>query len=507
MDRKGRGLLASLLRSCTPAGDDPSMRLPIRVKIFLTLLLACVLVVVGTGAFVHWSMERGLMELADARESRRIADIGERLVAIYARDGSWETLAKDRRLWILTLLDRGENEAGVRRGRLPPWSRLGGEGPREWPPVPPIEHRQEIGRPVPLELRLMLLDSAGVPIYGRQSLIPTARPYPLEHDGKTVGILALIPGPAFHDLPELELQSRQGGRLLVIALGMLAISAALAYPLSRRLVRPIRELQNAARQLAAGDFSTRVRVQGGDEIARLGRDINALAAVLGQNEAARRRWVADISHELRTPIALLRAELEAFQDGVRPFDRGAVDYLHGDVLRLGRLVNDLHELSVTDLGALSYRMEETDLRAVLDADLDAYRCRFAAAGLGLELRDYSGESPVLEADPDRLSQLFRNLLGNSLQYTDPGGRLVVTLKREGGRLTLDFEDTAPGVPLEALPRLFDRLYRVDESRSRHTGGSGLGLAIVRNVVEAHGGTIVAKPSQTGGLWIRIELPA
>jgi two-component system sensor histidine kinase BaeS len=308
------------------------------------------------------------------------------------------------------------------------------------------------------------------------------------------------------DLPELELQSRQWGRLWVIALGMVAISAALAYPLSRRLVRPVRDLQEAARRLAAGDFATRVRVQGGDEIARLGRDINALATVLGQNEAARRRWVADISHELRTPIALLRAELEALQDGVRPLDRGAVDALHEDVLRLGRLVDDLHELSVTDLGALSYRMEETDLRAVLESDLDTFRPRFAAAQLSLRLQNRVPGSLIVQADADRLSQLFRNLLANSLQYTDPGGGLRVVLGRDGGRATIDFQDSAPGVPPESLPRLFERLYRVDDSRSRHTGGSGLGLAIARNVVEAHGGTIGALPSPAGGLWIHIELP-
>jgi two-component system, OmpR family, sensor histidine kinase BaeS len=501
------------------------MRLPIRAKLFLTLLLACVLVVVGTGAFVHWSLERGLMELADARELRRIEEIGERLIAIHTRDGSWATLAQDRQQWIAALIghredgppgaqggppeDRGGppgDWGGPRRGHLPPWLRRSLAEPGEWPPLPPIERREQTGRPVPLELRLMLLDAADAPIYARKSLLPGARRHPLERDGKPIGTLVVTQGPAFHDLPELELQASQWGRLWIIALGMVAISAALAYPLSRRLVRPVRELQEAARRLAAGDFATRVRVQGGDEIARLGRDINALATVLGQNEAARRRWVADISHELRTPIALLRAELEALQDGVRTLDRGAVDALHGDVLRLGRLVQDLHELSVTDLGALSYRMEETDLRAVLESDLDAYRPRFAAAHLTLTLNDRAPGPLLLQADGDRLSQLLRNLLANSLQYTDPGGGLAVVLGRDAGHATIDFQDSAPGVPPEALPRLFERLYRVDASRSRHTGGSGLGLAIARNVVEAHGGTVVAKPSPTGGLWVRIELP-
>jgi two-component system sensor histidine kinase BaeS len=291
---------------------------------------------------------------------------------------------------------------------------------------------------------------------------------------------------------------------------MLVISSALAYPLSRRLVRPVRRLQAATRRLSSGDFTARVPVRGGDEIARLGRDLNTLAATLEANEQARRRWVADIAHELRTPIALLRAELEALQDGVRPLDRAVVDTLHGDALRLGRLVEDLHELSVTDLGALSYRMTEVDLRKVLEADLDAFRPRFDAAGLTLQFQDRYPERPpapvTLRADPNRLSQALRNLLGNSLKYTDAAGGLRVTLGRSADRVTLDFEDTAPGVPPEALPRLFERLYRVEGSRSRRTGGAGLGLAIVKNVIEAHGGLIRAAPAPAGGLWIHLELP-
>ena len=307
-------------------------------------------------------------------------------------------------------------------------------------------------------------------------------------------------------MPDLEFQSRQGSRLWIIALGMLVISAALAFPLSRRLVRPVRRIQEATRRLAAGDFTARATVHGLDEIARLGRDLNALAATLEGNEQARRRWVADIAHELRTPITLLRAELEALQDGVRTLDRAAVDALHADVLRLGRLVGDLHELSVTDLGALSYRMRDTDLRELLAADLDAFRPRFQTAGLRLNLEDRAPAPLILSGDPDRLSQAIRNLLGNSLQYTDPGGGLTVSLGRDAGRVILDFQDTAPGVPAADLPRLFDRLYRVEGSRSRHTGGSGLGLAIAKNVVEAHGGTISAAAAPAGGLWIHIELP-
>ncbi|WP_295443200.1 ATP-binding protein [uncultured Thiodictyon sp.] len=496
------------------------MALSIRAKLFLTLLLACLLVVIGTHAFVRWSLQQGLIELADAREGERIAEIAERLTMVYAQDGGWEALRTDPRRWVAILIGHelgrdavlgrepgpGGAAEGPRRNRPPPWVRHALAEPGVWPPRSALDHLRERERPPPIELRLMLLDAAGVVIYGQSDRLAGARRRPLELDGHPIGSLAILPGPPLTDLPEIEFQSRQGSRLWIIALGMLLVSAALASPLSRWLVRPVRRIQEATRRLAAGDFSARVTVQGRDELARLGRNLNALAATLEGNEQARRRWVADIAHELRTPISLLRAELEAMQDGVRPLNRAGVDALHADVLRLGRLVGDLHELSVTDLGALSYRMVETDLRELLAADLDAFRPRFVAAGLRLELDDRAPGPVILSADLDRLSQAIRNLLGNSLKYTDAGGGLTVRLDAAPGQVTLDFQDTAPGCPPESLPRLFDRLYRVEGSRSRQTGGAGLGLAIVKNVIEAHGGAIRAAAAPAGGLWIHIELP-
>jgi len=495
------------------------MTLSIRTKLFLALLLACLLVVIGTLAFVRWSLEQGIIELADARETERIAEIAERLTMVYAQDGSWDGLRGDMRRWISALVGRdlgGDADAAPgrapgaerpRRYQPPPWVRRALTEPGTWPPRVALRRLRDRDRPIAPELRLMLLDGAGSVVYGREDLVAGARRRTLELDGQPIGSLAILPGRPMTELREIQFQARQGNRLWIIALAMVLLSGVLASPLSRWLVRPVRRIQEVTRRLAAGDFGARVRVQGGDELARLGLDLNALAATLEGNEQARRRWVADIAHELRTPIALLRAELEAMQDGVRPLGRAGVDALHADVLRLGRLVGDLHELSVTDLGALSYRMVETDVRELLAADLDALRPRFTAAGLRLDLHDRAPVPLLLNADPDRLSQAIRNLLANSLKYTDPGGGLTVTLGAAAGQVTLDFEDSAPGVPPESLPRLCDRLYRVEGSRSRHTGGAGLGLAIVKNVVEAHGGRISAAAAPAGGLWIHIELPS
>jgi two-component system sensor histidine kinase BaeS len=352
----------------------------------------------------------------------------------------------------------------------------------------------------------MLLDADGSVVYGRPALLPGTRRIPVEAGERTVGHLALLAGTPLSEQVELSFLEQQSGALLVGAALMLALSAALALPLAQRLLRPVRAFQAAARRLSAGEYAARIGVEREDELGQIGRDFNALAEALQRNEQARRQWVADISHELRTPLAVLRGELEALQDGIRPIDRAAVDSLHADVRRLSRLVDDLYELSMTDLGALSYRKEDTDPLAVLREDVDAFRPRFAEAGLGLTLESRLALPVTLAADPQRLSQLFRNLLANGLRYTDRGGRLEVTASIEARELLIDFADTPPGVPAEALPRLFDRLYRVDRSRSRETGGAGLGLAICRNIVEAHGGAITADPSPLGGLRVRVRLP-
>lgn len=491
------------------------MPLSVRAKLFLTLLLASLIAVIGTSAFVRWAFEQGLTELVTARESERVQAIAERLVTFRAQEGSWERLRQDRRLWVALLLGRGERllseRAGHRRDHMPPWMPRGlmeqGGERGTWPPGHALERMGGAKGPVPLELRLMLLDESGGLIYGRESLLPQAQRIPLALEGQTLGQLALLPGPSIADLPELEFQARQGGRLWIIAGGMLLLSAALAYPLSRRLVQPLRDVQHAMARLASGDYGARVTPQGGDEIARLGRDLNALAGALEQHEQARRRWVADISHELRTPIALMRAELEALQDGVRPLDLRAIERVHGDATRLGGLVDDLYQLSMSDLGALSYRMVPTDVGEVLEGDLEAFRGAFADAKLELSYLDRRHAPREIQADPDRLSQLFRNLLRNSLQYTDPGGALRVGLRESRDRFLVDFQDSSPGVPPEALDQLFERLYRVDRSRSRNCGGAGLGLAIAKNVAEAHGGRIRARPSPLGGLWVRVELPS
>lgn len=458
------------------------MRLSIRHKLFLALLAAVTLVVAVMYGFMHWSFQHGFVSFLDRRQQARVERVSAQLAEIYAEEGNWEGLRRDRLRWRL-LLAEGR---GLPRPAKSPDKGRGHGGPHE--------------------AGLALLDPDRRVLAGRFVEEEHLELAPIRVEGRTVGYVGYRPGRTLRDMVDIRFVEGQRRAFLLIALLVGALAVALAWPLAETLIRPLRRVTNATRALAAGRLQTRVPVQGSDELGDLARDFNDMAQTLERTDGARRQWMADISHELRTPLSVLRAELEAMQDGVRPLDAAGVASLQSDVERLSRLVEDLYQLSMTDLGAMSYHKRPVDPIALLRDDAEALAGEFQRRGLGVEVRAEGLPATPLHADPDRLSQLFRNLMHNSLRYTDAGGRLEIVASRQGGRLALDFRDTAPAVPDDVLPQLFERFYRVEASRNRALGGAGLGLAICRNIVEAHGGTIEARPSPLGGLCIHVELP-
>jgi two-component system sensor histidine kinase BaeS len=486
------------------------LKIRIQYKLFLTMLAATAAVVLCMFLVMRWSFDRGFLRYVHALDQDRLDTLTGRLEEAYAAEGSWRFLVDDPRRWhqllLSSLADRlreppasGPEEAGNpgemenprnRRG----YGRRGGAPPRFSPSGGGFVRR------------VVLLDEGKRRILGPPEQAGDMMWRPLSNDGKTVGYLGVLPPRIVSDLRQMRFVQEQKNAFALIALAMAAVAALLSVPLARQMVRRIRELAEATHGLASGKFGIRVPSGSSDELGQLARDFNTLALTLERNEQARRQWVADISHELRTPLSVLRGEIEAMQDGVRQATPQAIGALHGEVMKLGRLVNDLYELSLSDLGALAYRRTDTDLALMLYQALDPYRQEFAARNVALE----AGTPPVqafpVFADPDRLHQLFANLLENSLKYTDPGGRLEVRIERRERLATVHFQDSGPGVPESEMGKLFERLYRVEGSRSRATGGAGLGLAICRNIVEAHNGTIAAFPSPSGGLWVKVELP-
>jgi len=353
--------------------------------------------------------------------------------------------------------------------------------------------------------RLTLLEADRTPVIGPPEPHPEALLRPLKSHGKTIGWLRLLPLPGLTDTLDLDFQQRQSHIVQITASAALLLAALAAVVLARHLLGPIRTLTRDMAALTSGRFQTRTEISRRDELAELARGFNKLAQTLEQNETLRRRWVADVAHELRTPLTILTGEIDALGEGIRPWNERARASLQAEVEKLNKLVDDLQQLALSDLGALAYRKRELALESLLGLVVQRHADDSNKAGLHL-ISDLSEPPSMVVADPDRLTQLFDNLLQNSLRYTDSGGWVRIATRRRHDQVLIDFQDSAPGVPRDVLPRLFERFFRVDESGNHYGGGAGLGLAICRNIVAAHDGWIRAKPSPLGGLWIAISLP-
>jgi two-component system sensor histidine kinase BaeS len=353
--------------------------------------------------------------------------------------------------------------------------------------------------------RLLLVDRDGVAVVGDPDIARSALSLPIEVDAVSVGTLYLGSLPQLRGDTDLAFAREQLRIAVVAGVAILAMALLLAFTLARWLLDPVRELAAGTRALAAGDYGRRVGDRRRDELGALAQDFNHLAHTLEQHREARRRWGADIAHELRTPLSILRGEIQALQDGVRAPTPAALNSLHAECERIGNLIEDLYQLSLADVGALDYVFEEVDLAELLTEAVGAQRHGFHDAGIALDL-DIGATSPV-RADARRIGQLIDNLLANARRYTDAPGQVRVNLQATGADVRMAFEDSPPGVPDASLPLLFDRLYRVDPSRNRAAGGAGLGLAICEAIVVAHGGTLKAAHATLGGLRIEVLLPA
>jgi two-component system sensor histidine kinase BaeS len=350
-----------------------------------------------------------------------------------------------------------------------------------------------------------LLDEAGLAIAGNPNVPTTAIRYPIIVKGNTVGWIAIAPRERRVTQGEKNFLSeqRQSSVYIMISATLLAIVAALL--LARLFLAPVRRLADATQQLIAGQYDTRAQVQQQDELGQLAKDFNHLAATLQRNEVMRRDFVADISHELRTPLAILKGEIEAIQDGIRKPDAAAMMSLQNETQALSQLVDDLYQISLSDVGGLHYSMSPTNLNECITRVADAFQERLVSKRLTWKLA-LPESVIILQADERRLAQLFKNLLQNTLRYTDPNGQVELNVTNDQRHIFISLQDSAPGVSDEELPKIFERLYRVESSRNRATGGAGLGLPLCQTIVNAHGGQIHAQHSPLGGVQINITLP-
>lgn len=530
----------------------PLPHLTLHRKAFIALAALLVAMLLIFAGFSRLGLQRGLGPYVAEIELARMDWLAERLQSHYTQTGGWDRLRAQPGLWgglshpgwgprrpgdqridgnptPPTDARPGGGDAPSSRTGPPPDSFGGNRGPMagggDHPPPPPPDGQHgdsRNGLPPPqrnpdnLFPRLGLVDNQERVVAGTAPQPGGARMALRGLDGQTIGHLVLAPPQGVRSEADQAFLAQHLGFVAWTGLAGLALALLLSGWLARRWLAPVEALATGARGIAQGHLHTRVAVHGNDELAQLARTFNTMAEQLGSIESSRRQWLGDVAHELRTPLAAMRAEIEAVQDGVRPFDDKTALRLHRQVMRLIQLVGDLRtSLDAAGTSAPSAQVPVHPLSLLAEA-LASMRPRLSQASIavdttGLNALATQSPPPLVRGDAQQLHQVFLNLLENSLRYTDAGGLLHLSARETtepGGapHLHVQLDDSTPGVPTHELPRIFDRLYRAETSRNRDHGGSGLGLAICRAIVLVHGGTLTADASPLGGLRITLTLP-
>jgi two-component system, OmpR family, sensor histidine kinase BaeS len=521
------------------------MRLGLTAKLFIAMLAVAVFAVLAMGVAARLSFDRGFLGYLTEQETARLDSVAASLTAAYREHGSWQFLRETPGPWFEVMRPYGppigpaanggkplsfgpppgpppgkpgdmppdfSNRPPPDLGKGPPPSMPGtlppDQPPPDMQPASSSSSSYSISDLTGAGLRFTLLDAQGHYLFGnpRAASGPHALKREIVIGGHTVGILTMLSFRQVTEAGDLRFQTGQYRATWMVGMQALLLAGLLAIWLARTLLNPVHRIAKATHALAKGDYASRVVTRSHDELGQLAHDFNKLALTLERNETMRRQFVADVSHELRTPLAIIRGELEALEDGVRQLDAAAIQSLQAEVGTLSKLIDDLYQLSLADLGTLTYRKVDVDVGRLLEAVVETFQERLRKGRLTLDLR-LSAQPTMIIADESRLQQVFNNLIENSLRYTDAGGQLRIACGGAANGVTVELMDSAPGVDDQSLPRLFDRFYRVEASRNRASGGAGLGLAICRAIIEAHGGSIQARPSPLGGLWLTVHLPA
>ena len=440
---------------------------------------------------INNSFQNGLQRYLNQSEIEKIETMAERISDYYSPSKGWQNMQRDPQLWAKLLRNIGERP-----------------GPSKNRP------RRKDNRPDfnPLAARLNLLNENGRSIIGNpknqhrvHNNIQITK-IPVINNNKTVGWLSVLQRENIRGRLAERFLRQQLDNFYWIAAWAALFSFIVAALLVRHFLKPLKSLHSAAKSLSNGNFDYQIDVRGKDELAELSLAFNLLTTTLKTQKKSREQWLSDISHELRTPIAVLLSEIEAIEDGIRKPEPKYIRSLHEQVITLTRLVDDLYSLSLSDTGVLIDTSHKVDITNIINNITNQNEVRLADKRITVQrLYDHS-QRTLLHADAKSLSQLIGNLFENSYRYTHQDGQIRINLQQTNDKVLLTIEDSAPGVPDEALPKLFDRLYRVDKSRSRANGGSGLGLSICENIVKRHNGNISAEHSELGGLKIAISLP-
>ena len=477
----------------------PRIRLPLFWKLFLAQWLALALLVIAALTVMRLSAADSFLNYQHAENRAAMTEDLERVEQLLRDTGS---LSQTVALLDAEGFGRREADRGQRRPPPPQEDRFGppGRGPRPGPGgrghAPPDPDETPPTQMLDVEGNFLLPPRAPKLPQGSTRVA-------VKLGGQTVAYL-VRPGTGARTLDaQQEFAARQAVAFYWIAAGALLITALVAAGISAFLVQRIRKLSAATRAFVRRDFSLKIDDRGGDELSELAQHFNQMANALGAHEQRQKQWLADIAHELRTPLAILGGELDALIDGVREANPDAIASLRHEVNQLGLLVDDLNLLSLAESGGLKLHRERCDLNEIARQALVRFEQPLSESGHALRLDLNEREIPV-DVDVQRIEQVLANLLRNVQRHAD-AGPVCIRTQSTGRTCLIAIDDSGPGVPGSQREKLFDRLYRLDAGQGRERlSGSGLGLAICKGIVEAHGGRIGAGESSLGGLSILIE---
>lgn len=358
---------------------------------------------------------------------------------------------------------------------------------------------------------VVLLDTNGMFVFGDREELEESElnlQIPIQVEGLTVGTLLVEEEglSTFESLsPEAEFLEDISASTLIILGIAIVFSLMLGSLLARSLSRPIIELTEASQKIASGDFDQQVPVRSKDELGKLAKSFNQMSKFVSESTRMRKQMSADIAHELRTPLSILRGYSEALMDGTLKGNKENYEIIHNEVLLLNHLVEDLRILSLSDSGELRLNKEQNSMSDLLDKLLRSHTRAAEEKGLHINL-NIEPHLPNISFDQQRISQVLNNLLSNAIRFSDQG-EITISAARQGDSLEITVKDSGQGILTEDLKHIFDRFFRADQSRQRSEEGStGLGLAIARAIVEAHGGRISAHSELGMGTSISIFLP-
>ena len=490
----------------------------IKNKLFIVIISFSFILITTTIIVVQWSIDKGMIEYVNTREVDALQPIIISLEQHYEYKKSWETLSGNHQRFLRLLFDSLDNgEFALERHQPPrrprpdrPFNRNSFDD--KHPMSNGFQPRLPNHGPLHGPIRSPSLPSYALLSAEKKYIVgdyPKTKEYSLSEikvNSAIVGYLAISKRNELTEHYDLDFISQQHITLWWVALLIMLFVIIVTLPLARHLVEPIKQLVRGMHQLTQGNYQQKILLTRKDELGDLSRDFNELAITLEVNETTRKRWLANISHELRTPVAILQGELEAMIDGIRSLSVENVMSAHQEMKHLEKLIDDLHMLTSADIGGMKYRKVPLNITVFLIGECKKHKGYLLESRLNLNVNIEPNKIMVL-ADSTRLSQLFDNLINNCAKYATKGSEVnisVVVLSESIIRIVI--EDNGEGVEDTHLEYLFEHLYRIENSRNRSTGGAGLGLSICAEIVKGHEGTITAQKSSLGGLAISIELP-